>query len=221
MNLRALRALALCAASLCPSFAFAGFIVQSGNNPQPNQENILLNNGNVAFTIVGTTNNTGTPVAFTSLTQLLTDPSSGQARVEATLPPQVAVNDKITVSLPTVGQFFSSIIFNASVGSGIGAGGTLTLTVNGVDSSNNPESATFTMDDVNNPLTVGNGSNFFTVLTSAGSLMSTLEIIPNANTTYADLRQIRIAIATVPEPTALVSGAVSLVGLSLLRRRLV
>jgi hypothetical protein len=217
MNLRARIALALCAASLCPSVAFAGFIVQSGNNPQPDQENVLLNNGNVAMTIVGTTNNTGTQVAFTSTTQLLTDPSSGQARVEATLPPQVAVNDAITISLPTPGHHFRSIVFNANISGGLGVGGTLTLIVSGVDSSNNPESATFTLDDANNPLTVSNGSNFFTVLTDAGSLMSTLEIVTNTGTTYGDLRQIRIAVA--PEPTALITAALSVVGLSLLRRR--
>ena len=54
-----------------------------GNNPQQDEENILLNNGTTGTTVFGLTNQTQLQVAFSSTTDILVEPSSGQARVEA------------------------------------------------------------------------------------------------------------------------------------------
>jgi hypothetical protein len=218
MNSQLRLALAIAAALFYPATSSAGYMVLDGNNPQPNQENILLNNGSVGNTVIGLTNNSNQPVAFTSL-QLLVDPSSGQARVEATTPPaQLAISSAITITLPPPGFGISSAIFNAFVGGGVGSGGSLTISILGFDSTNAPENAVFTLDDDNDPLSVGNGSNFFTVLTTAGSRITSLQISPNVGTTYADLRQIRLALAT-PEPSAFAIASTSLFALSAIRRR--
>ena len=218
MKLCAMMALAVCAAVISPGFSAAAFIALDGNVPQPNQENILLNSGSLALSIPGTTNNSGAVIDFTSASQLLTDPSSGQARVEASLAgSQVAISDSITITPGTPGLSFSSVVFNTFVGGGVGVGGSLTIVASGFDIFNAPESTTFTLDDDSNPLAIGNGANFFTVVADGGSRMTSLEIIPNTGTTYADLRQIRIGL--VPEPTTLALGVFGLLGVGLVRRR--
>ena len=63
--------------------ARADAIFQVGNNPQPDEENILLNSGATGTSIFGTTNQSGIDVLFSSIEEL-TAPSNGQARVEAT-----------------------------------------------------------------------------------------------------------------------------------------
>ena len=77
-------------------FIFLGIIICSGtaakadsvtftlgNNPQQDEENILLNNGTTGTTVFGLTNQTQLQVSFSSATDILVEPSSGQARVEA------------------------------------------------------------------------------------------------------------------------------------------
>jgi hypothetical protein len=218
MKLSTMSALTVCAVAIFPAFSAAAFVAFDGNIPQPDQENILLNSGSLGLSIPGTTNNTGAIVNFTSASQLLTDPSSGQARVEASLAgSQVAIDDSITITPGTPGVSFSSVLFNAFVGGGVGVGGTLTIVASGFDVFNAPESTTFTLDDDGDPLAIGNGSNFFTVVASGGSRISSLQIIPDAGTTYADLRQIRISL--VPEPATLALGGLGLLGVGLIRRR--
>jgi hypothetical protein len=218
MKLCAMMALAVCAVALTPAFTVAAFIALDGNVPQPNQENILLNSGSLALSIPGTTNNSGATIDFTSATQLLTDPSSGQARVEASLAgSQVAISDGITITPGMPGVSFSSVVFNAFVGGGVGSGGSLTIVAAGFDIFNAPESTTFTVDDDSDPLAIGSGSNFFTVVAGGGSVITSLQIIPNLGTTYADLRQIRIGLT--PEPTALMLSALGLIVAVCIRRR--
>ena len=45
-----------------------------GNNPQPGEENILLNSGDVGSPIFGLTNQTNLPVSFSSTTDTLLEP---------------------------------------------------------------------------------------------------------------------------------------------------
>src|SRR4029434_10450200 len=82
--------------SMTPVLAHATITFELGNNPQPDEENVLLNTGAVGSIVVGTTNQTGIDVNFSSTTDTLTAPSNGQARVEAE---DGAVNN-ITVSIP-------------------------------------------------------------------------------------------------------------------------
>src|SRR3954453_12317762 len=68
---------------LVPGLCEANAIFTPGNNPQPGEENVLLNNGTTGNTVQGTTNQTATVVNFSS-TQTLTEPVTGQARIEGT-----------------------------------------------------------------------------------------------------------------------------------------
>ncbi len=66
-----------------PILCKADIILTAGNNPQPNENNILLNSGLSGTLVSGVPNGVpGVTVNFTS-TQLLLEPSSGQARVSA------------------------------------------------------------------------------------------------------------------------------------------
>src|SRR5262245_4451108 len=80
----------------------ADTIFQLGNNPQPDEENVLLNSGATGFTVFGVGNQTGLDISFSS-TELITSPSSGNARIEAT---DGALNN-ITISVP--GGVFSDL----------------------------------------------------------------------------------------------------------------
>src|SRR5437016_3321358 len=87
-----------------------------GNHPEPTEENIMLNNGTfdmeLPSMVFGTTLDTGFPIAFCSTTDMLLEPSGGQARVEAS---DGLLND-ITISIgspfaPPVG-FYTDLIIN-------------------------------------------------------------------------------------------------------------
>ena len=195
----------------------ASFIVYSGNVPQTGDQNVLINNDAVGTTIQGSLNQSGALVDFTSPSQFLAGPANGQARVEARVANDinsaaVDINDSITVSLGGGGKF-ATLIFNANFGTG-----SLTLMINGLNSDNTPASATISLDDDNDPLALGNGSNYFTVVASGGMAMTSVEIQTNANTSYKDLRQVRIG--EVPEPQSLLlAAAAAVAGLAGLRFR--
>jgi hypothetical protein len=148
-------------------------------------------------------------VNFTSGTQLLTAPSNGQARIEATNNgSQVALSD-VSFSLANTASF-TDAVFNMFVGGTIGAaGGTATITA-------------FTNDGkFNFQTTLGNGENFLTVTTSGGELLTDIDI--SADIGFTDLRQVRIsgATAAVPEPStiALILGSLTIAP-TLIRRRI-
>ena len=66
-----------------PSLSRADLSITLGNNPQAGEENVLLNTGTTGNTVLGTLNHSGFLVNFIS-SQVLTEPSNGQARIEAT-----------------------------------------------------------------------------------------------------------------------------------------
>lgn len=154
-------------------------IVTPGNHPQTGEENILLNSGNTSTTVQGTTNTSNITVDFTS-TQTLTEPSSGQARVEAAS----GLLYNITISIPD--GYYSDLIINPF--SGRTAPGTAFINV----ITNDGGPTTF-------PETLSNGNNFFTITTTPGEvILSTTLEVPNG---FGDLRQPRISGATVgPTP---------------------
>jgi hypothetical protein len=198
-------------------------MVLSGNNPQPDEENVLLGDDTVGMTIVGTTNQTGTVVEFESPSQFLASPSSGQARIEARASnnigsSQVAINDSIIVSLANPGLSFGDLIFNSFIGGGLGAGGPLTIVVNGFESDGDPVSTTFTQDSDGDPLTLGNGSNFYTVIASDGQRITSVDISPDVGSSYADLRQVRIS-NIIPEPASWLLVGLGWMVLAAARRR--
>ena len=195
-------------ASFIASPGYASFIVFDGNNPEPDEQNVQLNNDSIGMTISGATNQSGTVVTFTSPSQFLAAPSNGQARVEARElndidSDQIAIDDSITVALADSALRFRDLIFNAAIVGGLGSDGSITIAILGVNADNTPTGATITLDDDGNPLSIGNGSNFYTVLATDGMLMTSVEIKTNAGTSYADLRQIRIS-GVIPEPASAV-----------------
>jgi hypothetical protein len=161
-----------------------------GNNPQPDEENVLLNSGAMGTTVFGLTNQTQLQVQFRSTTDVLVEPSSGQARIEAT----DGLLNNVTVSLPNA--TFQDVILNPFFGSGTAAVSVLT--------ANNQ---TF-----NFSYTLGNGQNFLTVVADPGTRI--LSVTVNAPSGFTDLRQPRIsgAAANVPEPTTMLLFGAGLLG---------
>lgn len=168
----------------------AGILFEAKNDPQSNEENVLLNTGSSGTTIFGQTNVSDIQVSFTSSIDTLIAPSNGQARVEST---DGAVND-VTVSVP--GYNFQDFIGNPIRGSG-----TATITV----IANEPGGGTLSFPF---SLTLGHGSNFFTVIAQDGESIASVTI--DAPGGFHDLRQPRISglapddinphVGPVPEP---------------------
>jgi hypothetical protein len=169
-----------------------------GNNPQQDEENILLNSGATGITVFGLTNQTQLQVAFSSTTDTLVEPSSGQARVEAL---DGLVNN-ITISIPN--GTFHDIILNPFFGSG-------TADVTVVTANNQ----TFTFS-----YTLGNGENFLTIVADPGTSIFSVTI--SAPGGFTDLRQPRISGATgnVPEPATMLLFGSGLLGLGAAFRKI-
>jgi hypothetical protein len=132
--------LAICLSLVAPVISWADIIFTVGNNPQPGEENVLLNSGTTGSTVTGILNQSGFLVNFHSITQTLTAPSNGQARVEATSGGnQVALMD-ISFALANGGTFTDAIFNPAGVGA-IGASGTAKIIVIPNNASGKPEPA--------------------------------------------------------------------------------
>src|SRR4051794_24298054 len=125
-----LRNILLCTAlavGLVPASSQAGIVFTLGNNPQPGEENVLLNKGTTGTTVFGETNQTHLLVQFTS-TQTLTEPANGQARIEATDGTSQIGLQNITITVP--GGTYGDLIFNPDITGTIGTpGGTLHVSV--------------------------------------------------------------------------------------------
>src|SRR5262245_6561030 len=161
-----------------------------GNNPQQNEENILLNSGLSGTTVFGLTNQTQLQVSFSSTTDTLVEPSSGQARVEALN----GLLNNITISLPNA--TFHDVILNPFFGSG-------TANVTVVTANNQVFNFSYTLS---------NGQNFLTIVADQGTRIFSVTI--DAPGGFTDLRQPRIsgAAPNIPEPTTMLLLGSGLIG---------
>src|SRR4051812_43300186 len=156
MRIAAIAIVTLGAVAVAARPASATTIFTLGNNPQPGEENILLNDGTIGTMVFGTTNQSNTSVEFDS-TQSLTEPVAGQARIEATTDgtSQIGLTN-VTISVPN--GSYGDLIFNPSLFGTVGiTGGTLRVSV---------------LDDLGVTsifnYSLGNGSNFLTITTAGG-----------------------------------------------------
>jgi hypothetical protein len=197
-----------------PSLSWADLSITLGNNPQPGEENVLLNTGTTGNTVTGTLNQSGLLVNFTS-TQVLSEPANGQAKIEASNNgSQIPVSD---ISFSLANGTFTDAIFNPFIGGTIGSPGDVTITVFGKDAMANPETLTGTFS-------LGNGQNFFTVIASNGEVIDSISLSAITGFGFTDLRQVRISGATVPSVpesgTTLSLLGAGLLALALSRRKL-
>ena len=178
---------------MTPVLARADIVFQTGNNPQPDEENVLLNSGAIGNPVFGKTQQSDITAQFSSTTDTLTEPSSGQARVEAV----DGVLNNVSITVP--GGTYTDLILNPFFGEG-----EATVTV-----VSNDGTFTFTY-------TLGNGNNFLTIFAINGETIFSTTV--DASDGFTDLRQPRIsgaALGRVPEPgmALLLGGALGLVAL--------
>jgi hypothetical protein len=185
-NLLALTASALALAAAAPAFATIT-VISTAPFPQNPPENVLLTTNAPGTPLFGTTNQTDTPVSFTSTTDMLLGTSQGQAVVTAS--DGALGNVNIFLTNPNLG--FSSFEFN-------------------VDSPTNQQVSLVFTDQFGNSqvgttsFSVGkSGSNFFDAVATNGELIKTVSLTGVA---LSDVAQIRLggvgALAAVPEPAA-------------------
>ncbi len=198
---------------LSPLALNASIMFTLGNNPS-NDVNILLNSGATGTLVTGSPNTFPGVIVDFSSTQSLSEPSSGQARVSAN--PEGTPLTNLTISLAN-GLTYGDLIINPFIGGQCPncAGGASTITVRAVSSNGTPEApVTF------NGLTVGNGSNFLTIVATGGEsiVSTTISVAGGIN----DLRQPRISgpFVAIPEPGTyvLIGLGLGLLGIFLSRR---
>jgi hypothetical protein len=162
------------------SLAHADIIFTLGNNPQSDEENILLGDGAGPLIEQGTTvtgeTDSGLIVYFTGLEDLIV-PSSGQARIEA-------VDGAFTsLTFGVQDGTFGDFILNPNIlGTGQSQNGFVSVTVDQVVGP-----------DAFFNYAVGPGNNFLTIVATNGQRINSITITSDSPLSFLDLRQPRIS----------------------------
>jgi hypothetical protein len=180
------------------TMAHASVTFLPGNNPQPDEINILFGASESGSTIHGAAG--GIDVAFSSAVDTLFQKSKGQAEIFNTSNPPSANLTDLTV---TPAESFTDFIVDLNKANG----STLNITVNGFDGTT-PETNTFSF-------TGKNGSNFITILASGGETMTSINF-NSPDTGWEQFKQPRISGlvgAVIPETSTWIMMALGFAGL--------
>jgi len=214
MNVKRLTALGSLVFAIWAPTASADVIFTLGNNPQPDENNILFAAGETGTLITGEVDHSGVGVQFSSLTgQTLEQNAQGQASIT-----ELNGDPLTSMFIAVSGYTFGDFILNLENGTG-------TATVVAVDNFND----TFMYN-------LGNGQNFLTITTANGQSIASVSVTMSAGGGFDVFKQPRISQVCntettvcipapdvgVPEPGILSLIAVALAGIgfgSLRRKR--
>jgi hypothetical protein len=197
----------LLALSHFPS-AHADIVFTLGNNPQPDEENILLTVDDTGTTISGVTNQSSVSVDFTS-TQTLVVNASGQIVGDGTPLTNISID-------LTGGGTFADFILNPTINGTLCpgcSGGTATVNVTSFLNG--------TLEGVSSfQYTLGNGLNFLTITTLGGESIGTISLLADDGfSTFSQPRISGVSPASVPEPAMLALIGVAFAAIGFARRR--
>jgi len=200
-------AAALFAAFVVAGTAQATLVFEAKNDPQADEENILLNNNDVGTTLTGTLNQSGALFNIIG-NETLKSQANGQATVSA----QDGSFTYLKIEPVTNGTTFQDVILDIFLaGTGQQSGNvTFTAFLAGGGSV------------TSGSLSLNQGSNFFTIIASGGQSLVGLELNEGGDDAIDQVRQIRISGVTTctdgcqPPPPVAEPGTLALLGTSML-----
>ena len=212
MKIKALIVAAFLACGFWMSPALAGITFTLGNNPQPDEANILFGAKDTGLSITGEVDHTGIGAIFSSLTgETLNQNAKGQADISNDAGKKVNLTS-MDFKLEA-GFGFTDFIMNLVNGTG-----TATVTVLS-------QGAVFNY-------VLGNGQNFLTIVADGGDVMTEIQVTMSAGGGFLDFKQPRVSgvcemgtetcepVTIVPEPGSLLLLGIESPALGLARRRM-